>query len=160
TFKPPVVLNPDPRFAARDVAFVKTKGGLMLAALDARDSSLSFYTFGPGGGAFPRRTPGPAIPGLLPVRLAAADLTGNGRDDLVVATASNQVFVYLQNAAGGFNAVPDAQFDVGVNPSDIALVDVNGDNRPDVVVTDQFSGDVSVLLNQGGGRFSAAERFR
>jgi hypothetical protein len=31
----------------------------------------------------------------LPVRIAAADLDGDGRDDLVVAAAgSNQVFIY------------------------------------------------------------------
>jgi hypothetical protein len=158
-FDPPVVLNPDPRFAARELALVRTGHGLVLAALDARDSALSFYARGPDG-TF-TRTPGPTIPGILPVRLASGDLNGDGRDDLVVAaTGTNQVFVYLQQADGGFGPTPDYQIGVGVNPSAISLTDVNGDGLLDVVVTNQFSGDVSVLLNDPARPFCAELRFR
>ena len=82
----------------------------------------------------------------LPTSLAAADLTGNGLDDLIAANAlDNSVTIALQTSPGGFAApitVP-----TGIAPSDIAVADVNGDGLPDIVVSDQASGDVTVLLN-------------
>ena len=158
-FDPPVVVNPEPDRAARDLARVVTPRGILLAALDVTQSAVSLYAPGPNG-TF-TRTAGLTVPGILPVRLAAADLNGDGRDDLVVAAAgSNQVFVYLQNPAGGFGPTPDYQIPVGVSPSDLALIDVNGDHRLDIVVTNQFSGDVSVLLNDPRNPFASALRFR
>jgi hypothetical protein len=159
TFAPPVVVNAEPDPPARDLAVVRTGAGLVLAALDARDSSVSLYARRPDG-TF-ARTAGPVIPGGLPVRLAAGDLNGDGRGDLVVATAgSDQVFVYLQHTDGSFGSAPDYQTSVGVNPSAITLADVDGDGRLDIVVTNQFSGDVSVLRNDSAAPFTVEQRFR
>src|SRR5262249_18494453 len=49
SFDSPLVLNPDPRFAARELAIARTGHGMVLAALDAHDASLSFYSRGPDG---------------------------------------------------------------------------------------------------------------
>src|SRR5262249_44491631 len=158
-FAAPVILNPDPDAAARAVALVSTPGGLRVAALDARRPSLSLYALRPEGGC--TREAGPAIPGTLPVALAAGDLNGDGRTDLVVADAgSDEVLIYLQNAGGGFGPAPDYDVHVGVSPSALDLADVDGDGRPDVAVTNQFSGDVSVLRNQGDAGFTCESRFR
>ena len=48
----------------------------------------------------------------------------------------------------------------GIAPSDIAVADVNGDGLPDIVVSDQASGDVTVLLNDAAHSFSQSLRFR
>jgi hypothetical protein len=161
TFDPPIVLNPNPRSAVRELARFRTSQSTVLAALDAHDPAISFYARGLDG-TF-TRTRGPVVPGILPVRLTSGDLNGNGRDDLVVAaTGTNQVFVYLQHTDGAFGPMPDYQIGVGVNPSAITLADVNGDGLLDIVVTNQFSGDVSVLLNDPDPKkaFCSVLRFR
>src|SRR5262249_25133429 len=96
-----------------------------------------------------------------PVLLSAGDLTGDGRDDLVVVTAgSRQAFVFLQDAAGNFGPPPAYQNEVGVSPSDVQLADVDSDGRLDIVVTNRYSSDVSILLNSGSTPFATALRFR
>jgi hypothetical protein len=159
TFDPPVVINPGPQFAARDLAVLRTPAGPVLAALDAKRSSLSFYTLQPDGSF--TRSAGPRLPsGSLPVRLVAGDLDGTGRDDLVVAdTASDQVLVFLQNASGGFGAVPDFRIPVGVSPTDLALTAMSGGPLLDIVVTDQYSGDVRILRNDRSQPFATVLRY-
>ncbi len=94
----------------------------------------------------------------MPVRLSAADLTGNGLDDLIVANSlDNSVTIALQTAPGQFGAPLTRA--VGVTPSDITTADVTGDGLPDVIVSDQASGDVTVLLNDPGHTFSQSLRF-
>jgi hypothetical protein len=175
-FAPPIVLNPGR--PARAIAVVKIGTGWAIAAADTNPDAqlsspghliydISLYTMGP-----PLQTVNvPPIPpvgvirttafttDLGPTSLAAADLTGNGSDDLVAASAlGDSVTVALQTAPGIFAAA--APLPVGVAPSDIALIDVNGDGLRDIVVADQASGDVSVLLNDTTHSFLTAERFR
>jgi hypothetical protein len=158
-FEAPVIVNADPSPAARALAVVSTPEGQVLAALDAKLPSLSFYKRRPNG-TFVRQD-GPTIPGTLPVALVAGDLNGDGLTDLVVADAgSDEVLVYLQKPTGGFGPTADYDLHVGVSPSALLLVDVDGDGRLDIVVTNQFSGDVSVLHNEGTAGFASESRFR
>jgi hypothetical protein len=165
SFDPPIIVNPPPLgsgpdFPARDLAVVMVDGRPELAALDAHDGAISLYAFDPATGAF-TRTASPQVPGLLPARLAAGDLNGDGRGDLVVTAAgSNQVFIYLQDALGKFPDSPSYTVGVGASPFAIQLADVNGDGLPDILITNQFSGDVSVLLNDPAAPFTQELRFR
>jgi 6-phosphogluconolactonase (cycloisomerase 2 family) len=173
-FAPPVVLNPDPSLAARDLALVQTAHrGTLLAALHAHTFAVSedpdvprvsrvtlYQPHGDGSVGTVTVLPGLDLPaGFLPANIASADLDGNGLGDLVIsAAASDQVFISFQTADGVFG--PTVSYTVGVNSSAIELVDVNKDLLREVLVTDRFSGQISVLINQGGGAFSPAERFR
>lgn len=51
---------------------------------------------------------------------------------------------------------PQQAYGVGRGPGLVALVDVNGDTRLDIVVANEGSGDVSILLGDGKGAFSTA----
>jgi hypothetical protein len=158
SFAAPVTLNPDADQAVRDVVPLRAGGGVVLAALDASGASLSLYARA-ADGTF-RRLPGPAVPGALAARLAVGDLNGDGRDDLVVtAPGSRQVFVYLQDASGGFGP-PAYQLTLDTIPGELLLTDVDGDGRPDIVVTDPLSGSVGVLLNRAEAPFATETRFR
>jgi hypothetical protein len=82
--------------------------------------------------------------------VAAADVNGDGRPDLLVATA-NSVSVLLNQTAPGAATPsfgPAVNFGAGSGPASVAAADVNGDGRPDLVVANQGSNTVSVLLNQ------------
>jgi hypothetical protein len=163
-FAPPVVLNRGR--PARDIAIVKTESGFAVAAADASyDPTLSrsqfiydvsLYTVAASGTV--SRTTVFSTP-ALPVRLTAADLTGNGLDDIIAANSlDDSVTIALQTAPGRFAA--PLTIPVGITPSDVAVADVNGDGLPDVVVSDQAGGDVTVLLNDTGHSFSRSLRFR
>src|SRR5262249_4409830 len=74
---------------------------------------------------------------------------------------------YLQHAASGgrqspdsFGPAPDYTSEVGMSPSALELADVDGDGRLDIVVTNDFSGDVSILRNEGNAPFAVKLRFR
>ncbi len=103
--------------------------------------------------------------GLLnPGAVALADLNGDGIPDLIVAdSGSNNVLIYPGLGNGQFGpAVNDGNgYFVGTNPVGITVADLTG-SLPDLVIADEGSNQVSILLNQstvgGAISFSAGPR--
>jgi hypothetical protein len=88
--------------------------------------------------------------GSSPVSVAAVDVNGDGRPDLIVANSgANTVSVLLnQTAPGGAPSfAPAVSFGAGINPAFVAAVDVNGDGRPDLFVTNPGFNTLLALLN-------------
>src|SRR5262245_55844785 len=98
--------------------------------------------------------------------IAAGDLNGDGRPDLVVVNNKDvvrtgrgggtfffagSVSVLLGNGDGTFQA--PRNFAVGVSPRSVALGDFNGDGRLDFAVGNTSSASVSLFTNTGGGNF-------
>ena len=157
-FAPPVILNPDN--PARDVTVFQTASGWAVAAVDDAGNTVSIYTWDDATGSF-TRTFGFAT-GNFPVRIAAADLTGDGRqDDLVVANDFDNSVTIAFPQGQSFATLTRP---VGVGPSDIAFLNVPGQPGPDIVVSDQVSGDYTVLLNDATSTtaptFSQEYRYR
>jgi hypothetical protein len=87
--------------------------------------------------------------GLLgPGAVKLADLNGDGIPELIVANSgSNNVLVYPGLANGQFGPELNGGkgFFTGTNPVGITVADLNG--RPDLVIANEGSNDVSILLN-------------
>jgi hypothetical protein len=114
--------------------------------------------------------------GTSAISVAVADLNGDGKLDIVVSNASScytclngSVGVLLGNGDGTFQ--PAQTYDSGGNGAGgIAVADVNGDGKLDVVVANvcaagtfcdgnSTTGSVAVLLGKGDGTFKPAQVF-
>jgi hypothetical protein len=100
--------------------------------------------------------------GQCPGPIAMADLNGDGILDLVVGngciTASDctrgSLGVLLGKAGGGFE--PAVAYACGRFPAGVAVFDVDGDGKLDVVVASTAGGGKSVLRGNGDGTFQPA----
>ena len=96
-----------------------------------------------------------------PQGLQAADLDGDGKPDLITSNpADNTVSVLLNKnvqSTGMFE--PPVNYPVGTNPLDVAIGDVDGIHGPDIVVGNNGSATIGVLLNNGDGTFGAMTSF-
>lgn len=88
-----------------------------------------------------------ATTGFDPSSIAAADLTGSGSIDLVVANyGSGSVSVYLPGSTPGTFA-PAVNVVTAGQPNQVVVGDLNGDGKPDLVVADLSpNGNAIVLL--------------
>jgi hypothetical protein len=90
--------------------------------------------------------------------MASGDFNGNGKGDVAVVE-NGQVLVQMGNDGDGtFDSASGGPYSVGgTGPYSITSADVNGDGVPDLIVTNQTTGLVTVLLGSGSnGRFSQA----
>src|SRR5439155_649375 len=93
-----------------------------------------------------------------PAAIAVGDVSGDGNQDLVTASAAlGTVSVLLGNGDGTFQ--PRVDYEVGSQPGDhpisVAIGDVSGDGKLDLVTANYFRDAVSVLPGNGDGTFQA-----
>ena len=96
-------------------------------------------------------------------RLRPATLDGDGKPDLVVtnfcgtdATCSSNGTVSVLLAVGDGTYKFAASYPLGAGPLSVALADVNGDKKLDLIAVNRGDKSVSVLLGNGDGTFQSA----
>jgi len=109
--------------------------------------------------------------GVYPWSVAVADLNGDGAPDIVVVNCNAEcqggeestAGVLLNNGDGTFREVVTYDTGEGGYAMGIAIADVNGDGKPDLVIANcggcfgyEYPGSVSVLLGNGDGTFQGA----
>jgi hypothetical protein len=97
----------------------------------------------------------PETVGIGPSGIAAADFNGDGDLDLATSNISSGNVTVLRNGGvGNFVEPASSPEDAGSFPQGMAAGDVSGDGLADLVVANQESDDVNVLINTGtGGNF-------
>jgi hypothetical protein len=159
-----------PAFAAQSI-FATGNFPRSVAAADVNGDGRPDLLVANGGGGtvsvlLNTTVPGAATPafaalqtfatGAAPISVTAADVNGDGRPDLIVASSTEgRVSVLLNTTAPGAmvpSFAPRQAFDTGGIPSSATAADVNGDGRPDLIVANRAvvgsdNGTVSVLLN-------------
>lgn len=92
----------------------------------------------------------------LPVNayaVAIADVNGDRHQDLIVTAEHLQIF--LGDGSGKFRSAPDFDLDTGGHQTELAVADVNGDGKLDVLTADHQVYSVCVFLGDGKGKFAA-----
>ena len=126
-------------------------GSLDLAIGNSNAGSVSVF-LGNGAGAFSQPSGSPFAAGSGPWTIAAADLNGDGRMDLVTANANDSTFsVLIGNGDGTFaRFVPYAVSSPGQNS--VAVADFNQDGIPDLALC-YATDHIGLFLGNGDGTF-------
>ncbi|HTQ54408.1 MAG TPA: FG-GAP-like repeat-containing protein [Bryobacteraceae bacterium] len=92
--------------------------------------------------------------GPAPAVVVAADLNGDGRPDLVVSDAGSSdpitdsgLYVLLNKGNGSFGA--PTEYLQGTLPGSLAIGDLNGDGKPDLIVSN--ANGIGVMFGNGDG---------
>src|SRR5256884_3953126 len=137
-------------------------GKLDLATVNNADNDISI-AFGDGRGNF-TRAPSPFAVGPSPYPLALGDVNNDGHPDIVAtATAtgpqraqqlpfSRVLTLLLNDGRGGFRS-SRLPLRTG-QPWFVAIGDVNGDRKADLVATHHEQSELTVLLGDGKGGFT------
>jgi hypothetical protein len=100
----------------------------------------------------------PADAGDDGAALAIGDLNGDRRPDIAIASDKASAVAVIFNRGGG-RFRPGASYPLGADPAElarpgvVAIADVNGDGKQDLVATNEDADMVAVLLNRGDGTF-------
>ena len=113
-----------------------------------------------GNGMFTLPTMYSTGSGTTPMYVQAVDVNSDSKPDIIVASRSTYNVIVLLNMGNLMFTLP-TMYATGVAslPSCIQTADVNGDTKPDILVTNYGSNTLGIFLNLGNGTFSAQTRY-
>ncbi len=89
----------------------------------------------------------------MPTSVAIGDLDGDGKPELAVANSFSNTVSILKNTSkvGSIDATsfaPSVDFTTGLGPTSVAISDMDGDGKLDLIVTNLNAKTISVLRNK------------
>ena len=87
--------------------------------------------------------------GTNPLEVTVADVNGDGKPDLITSNADDDTISVLLNTTSGATPSFAAQqtFTTGTTPRSVAVADINGNGKADLIVANYGDNTVSVFLN-------------
>ena len=120
-----------------------------IVAANYKSNTVSVFA-GDGSGGFATQVSYPA--NTEPFAVAAGDFNGDGHQDLALSSwTTHSTGVLLANDSGGFNAPVSLSNGSGALGSGIAVADLNGDGKLDILSTDISA---HAFLGNGDGTFA------
>ncbi len=94
--------------------------------------------------------------------VSIGDLDNDTRPDIVAVNINTNTIGVFRNTTVGssITCAPVVEFPVGINPTSVSIVDLDGDGKADLVVTNSNTPSISVLRNisAGAGNISFAAK--
>ena len=121
-----------------------------IATADAGSNSISvFHNTGSPGGALSFAPYADFSAGGTPESIAAGDLDGDGKPDIVTGNYGGNTISLLHNTStsGNVSFAASAALPAGSSPQAVAIGDLDGDGKPDVITANFADNDVSVFRN-------------
>jgi hypothetical protein len=135
------------------------RDGNLDLVLGNQNNGISVF-LGNGDGTFGPERIVSLTPPMTSDQVAVGDLNGDGKLDIAVNESSGAnkglIGILLGNGDGTFTAMPDVSLPLSPgNNAALALGDLNGDGKLDLVVTGTSMAQAYVLLGNGDGTFAA-----
>ena len=158
----PVIMRegPHPHTHGLNAGDLNGDGTIDIMSVNSDDHDVSI-AFGDGKGGFTRATSTFPV-ARSPYPAALGDLDADGHLDIVVTSSARQsgqpesapgaVTVLLGDGRGGFRGGPVPLRTV--SPGFVAIADVNGDHKPDLVATHLERRELTILAGDGKGVFT------
>ncbi len=161
--KSPVLMKEGkhPHTHGLDAGDLNGDGNLDLVTVNSHPDNDVSVVLGDGRGGFTRAPGSPFAVGRSPYPGALGDLNGDGHLDILATTTdrskdgqavSRELTVLFGDGRGGFRR---GQVPLRTeHPWFVAVGDVNGDRKPDLVATHAERSELTVLLGDGKGGFA------
>ena len=151
-FAPPINYSTGnyPQVAA--LGDINGDGRLDIATPNSNDNSLSILLNTSSSGYVSFAPKVDFTTGSYPYNMAIADLDGDGKPELAVTNFDDASLSIFKNKSTphliDFNV--RTNFPTGDKPNGININDINNDGKPDIVVTNIFNNNISILKNVSG----------
>jgi hypothetical protein len=128
-------------------------GNMDFVVANSNEDSVGIR-LGDGTGGFTVPIPSLTTVQRDPIAIAVGDLNFDGKLDFVTASYNDtSIAIRLGDGAGHFSPGPVDTLKLGGRPMDVAVADVDGDRKPDILVTSPNEGRVTIFLGKGDGTF-------